>query len=719
MDNWRIVETKFDAQELRYKETLFTTGNGYLSTRGTFEEGYPGEERLTLAHGVFDDVPVFYTELANLPNWSDLTLVIDGERFSMQDGEVTDYRREIDLRSGCLTRTLRWRSPKGHTLDLSFERFASLADEHVLGVRCCVSSLDFSGTLDVRAGLPGFVDNAGLLHWERRAQGPVGDAGAYLVEETRSSGIELCMACALQVSGAAVQPFYQDCAWSPTLLAQATLQPGESLSFTKLVTVYTSRDTQSPQDAALARLTRAGAQGYVALRAASEAAWAAEWERCDIIIEGDDEADLALRYSLFQLLIAAPRHDERVSIAAKSLSGLGYRGHAFWDTEIFMLPFFTYTRPEIARNMLMYRYHTLPGARRKAAKGGWEGAMFAWESAASGDETTPRWVSTPDGELIRIWCGDIELHITADVAYAIYQYWRSSADDAFLRDYGAEIILDAARFWGSRAEWNAEQERYEINDVIGPDEYHEHVDNNVYTNRLAVWVLELAPQIWAWLQGCAPEKATTLVRELDLSPQRWAHWQDVSARMYIPSDAQSAVFEQFAGFFDLKPLALADYEPRETSIQGLLGLEETQAYQVLKQPDVLMMLYLLGEEAYSAKIIKANWDYYTPRTDLSYGSSLGPAIQAALAARQGDLQAAYEHFMLAARTDLLNVRGNTGEGIHAATHGGMWQAVVFGFAGLRITADGLQVAPCLPAKWTRLKFKVCYRGEYHTFDLQA
>jgi kojibiose phosphorylase len=376
-----------------------------------------------------------------------------------------------------------------------------------------------------------------------------------------------------------------------------------------------------------------------------------------------------------------------------------------------MLPFFAYTRPELARTLLLYRYRTLPGARRNAQEAGYEGAMYAWESALSGEETTPRWVPAPDGSLVRIWCGDIELHITADVAYAVMQYWRATGDDAFMRDYGAEIVLETARFWGSRAQWNPAAGVYDIHDVIGPDENHEHVDNNAYTNGMARWNLEAALEVLDWLRETYPRRAA----ELAVPAAPVAHWRDVIDELVQPYDLSTRLIEQFDGFFDLRDVDLADYEPRTQSMQALLGIEAAQAYQILKQPDVLMLLYLL-DERYDRETLRANWAYYTPRTDLAYGSSLGPAIQAAVSARLGEVEDAYAHFTLAARTDLENARGNAGDGIHGATAGGLWQAVVFGFGGVRFTDGEVTAQPHLPPGWTRLRFRLKLRGRWHTFD---
>lgn len=723
MNRWKIIETEFDPQKLAKSETVFTIGNGYLGTRGAFEEGYPGDQPATLVNGLFDDAPIVFTELANVPNWLDFALYVDGQRFRLDQGQILDYHRELDLRTATLRRLVRWRSPKGQTLSVRIERFASLADEHILAIRYEVQAVDFAGTLEFRAGLPGYVDNAGLLHWQWIDQGNPQPDTAYLHLQTKATRLPLVAACRLslpdvQESGTA----YWDSLWHPTLAARLNLQESESAAAEKIVTLYTGLDGATDlQAVALARLEDAARQGYHALHAAHAAAWALDWEACDVTIEGDEQADQALRYELFSLLIAAPRHSDRVSIPAKTLSGFGYRGHVFWDTEIFILPFFTFTRPAIARNLLMYRYHTLSGARRKAESSRYEGAMYAWESAASGDECTPRWVPLPGStELVRIWPGDIEHHISADVAYAVYQYWQVTGDDGFLRDYGAEIILDTARFWGTRAEWNEALGRYEISDVIGPDEYHDHVNNNVYTNGMARWNLQAAFKVLAWLETHAPERAATLQTELDLTPQRLDHWREVIDRLYLAYDPDSRLFEQFTGYYQLLYQPLESYEPRQISMQALLGVQGAQAWQYIKQPDVLMLLYLLDDPALDGAL-QANWDYYTPRTDLSHGSSLGPAIMAALAARKGigNVETAYQQFIHAALTDLEDNRHNTRDGFHAATAGGLWQAVVQGFGGLDISGPEPAARPNLPRHWRSLRFNVQVRGKRYEFNLRA
>ena len=722
--DWTLIEPEFDPTKLRARETVFTIGNGYLGTRGSFEEGYPKALPITLINGLYDDVPVAYTELANCPDWLFLVVIINGEQFRLDAGEILAYERRLDLRHGVLSRSIRWRSPIGNTVDLKFERFASLADEQVLALRCQITPIDFDGTIEVQSSINGYPENQGFDHWVHLNRGKT-EQGVWLHVRTRSTEIELGMAAKMttiehQCRSAVINT--PDC---PTLTTTFIAIAGQSISVEKLVTVFTSGETKSPVQAAQAKLAELPA--YAILLAAHQQAWNAMWEHSDIEIEGDIDAQLAVRYNLFQLFIGGctdrgSLDTDPDSVPAKTLSGFGYRGHIFWDTEIFILPFFTFTQPAIARSLLNYRYDTLPGARRKAAHSGYKGAMFAWESAATGDEMTPKWSmsSDPYVEPVRIWNGEREIHISADIAYAVWQYWQATGDDVWMRDCGAEIILDTALFWLSRVEWHEKEQRYELCGVIGTDEYHEDVRNNAYTNRLVQWHLEKAIAVHEWLQQTVPAREIELAQKLQLTPGHLLSFHKTIARMYIPYNSKTLLIEQFEGFFALQDLNLSNYEPRTKSIQTVLGMAVTNQSQVIKQPDVLMLLYLLfntPEFANRQDILHENWNYYTPRTDSDYGSSLGSSIQAILAAALDKSVDAYQHFMQAALIDLKNTFGNTEDGIHAASAGGIWQALVFGFGGIQLTENGPIATPHLPPHWTRLKFKLNWRGTWHNFDL--
>ena len=720
-EDWILTETDFDPEQLNYKETVFTIGNGYLGTRGSFAEGYPGAVAATLINGVYDDVPIYYTELVNCPDWLPLYIIIDDEEFRLDKGEMFGYERQLDLKRGILSRKITWRSPNGKTIDLYFERFASLAEQNVLGLRIQLTPIDFDGTIRIRGSIDGNPeDNDGFNPWLILSQG-YGEASSWLQVRTRTSRIQLGMAFKLAISGATAKFRDISVPGFPTVEAKFDAVRGVTITVDKLVTVFTSRERENPIQAACDKLQEL--PSYEDLRKNHEQAWEAIWYRSDIVIEGSAQTQLVLRYNLFQLLISAPRHDDRVSIPAKTLSGFGYRGHIFWDTEFFILPFFIFTQPDIARNLLTYRYHTLPGARRKAKHYGYRGAMYAWESAATGDEVTPRWASAKNlyEEDIRIWCRDREVHISADISIAAWLYWQVTNDDAWMRDFGAEIILDTALFWSSRVYLDVLRECYEIRDVIGPDEYHENIDNNAFTNRMVQWNLEKALDVYDWLSKTFPEKAIELEEKLQVTPRRRLRWQDIAENLVIPKDSQTGLIEQFEGFFKLEDVNLADYEPRTDSMLTILGIKEINKRQILKQPDVLMLLYLMqrtAETDYGSYVLQKNWDYYAPRTDITYGSSLGPAIHGLVAASLGETGEAYEHFRLAGLVDLENKRGNAAEGIHAASCGSIWQAIIFGIAGIQFTKNGPVAKPNLPPTWKRLQFKLYWRGDWHSFDLK-
>ncbi len=712
---WEIIETSFNPKELHHKETVFTLGNGYLGVRGSFEEGYTHEHSGTIINGVYDDVAIAATEIVNCPNWLPLTIKVAGETFRMDRGEILAYKRSLDMRLGILTRDVCWKSPSGYTLDLHFERFVSLANQHFLAIHCEITSLDYAGEIEVTAGFEAEPHTLGIEHWQTVKEGGT-DKIIWLHGKTLHSEIELGMAAKLMVENEA-DNFAREFECSSQLTKSFQIKPGETVSVEKIATVYTSRETSTPAEIALIDLVEA--PSYSTLLATHIAAWERVWLDSDVIIEGDEKAQLSIRYNIFQILAATPRHDDKVSIPPKTISGFEYRGHIFWDTEIFILPLLTFTQPALARNLLNYRYHTLPGARRKAEKLGYKGAMFAWESAATGDEVTPNWVPDPNGKLVRIWCGDLEIHINADIAYASWNYWQHTGDNQWMRDYGAEMILDTATFWESRVSWNEQRQSYDILNVIGPDENHEQVDNNAFTNVMVQWHLHTVGKLWEWLTKNYPEKATQLAVKLNINPQKLENFAFIADNIYLNQDAQTGLIEQFDGFYDLEYVNFDDYEPRNKSMQGILGVEETQAKQILKQPDVLMLFYLMRDR-FDLETIAKNWNYYTPRTDHVYGSSLGPAINAIIACDLNNPSEAYTHFMRAALVDLDNVRGNATQGIHAASAGGVWQAVVFGFAGIRVTENGIITAhPNLPAHWKRLKFRLQWRNEWYQVDLNA
>ena len=354
----------------------------------------------------------------------------------------------------------------------------------------------------------------------------------------------------------------------------------------------------------------------------------------------------------------------------------------------------------------MYRFHTLPAAREKAHTIGYRGALYAWESAGTGRETTPPFVLAPDGRVVQVLAGQQEHHISADVAYGVWQYWQATGDDFFVRA-GAEIVLETARFWASRGSIGTDG-RYHIRQVIGPDEYHEGVDDDAYTNGMAQWNLERGVETAQLLQDRWPERWRDLAERLHLEAGELREWDRLAKAMYTGFDPQSGLFEQFRGYFGLEDIDLAAYEPRTVPLDVLLGPERIARSKVVKQPDVVMLIYLLWDR-FPPEVREANFRYYEPRC--GHGSSLSPSIHALVAARLGDLALAERYFRQAEEIDLADNMGNAAGGVHAAALGGLWQAAVFGFAGLRPRTDGLSVDPHLPEHWSSLRFAAKWRRQ--------
>jgi len=747
---WLIEEKEFDPKKLHSRETAYTIGNGYFGTRGTFEEGYPKANPGTLLFGVFDKIAIAKEELANAPDWLAIKFFVNDERFRLDQGKILEYHRTLDMQNGVLSRIVKWESPGGIRIRITSERFASLADEHVGVIRYSVTAEEQPApgeTFNVLiwSALDMTVGNNDLLHWEPVEQRRDGEL-LWLHAQTRHSSVQLVQTMSFTSRDCEFQKELIRSDTSPSIRIYKDLAIGETITVEKVVVMYTSRDVEDPLQTAIKhhhKILQASAspaepgnaytvmvegatyvnpcmqiEPYETLLAEHKKAWQDYWRVSDVIIEGDERAQQAIRYNIYQLRINASSHDSRYSIAAKGLTGFGYRGHVFHDTEIFMLPYFTYVHPDMARNLLMYRYRLLSAARTKAKSNGYDGAQYPWESTLNGDETTPPAIVHPEtGELIPVLNGQIELHITASIAHGVWQYWQITGDDEFMRDYGAEILLSTADFWSSRAAWNPENSQYEIDNVIGPDEWHEHINNNAYTNFMAKWNIQAAIDALRWLKSTAPDKAKILAHEFDLNEKRLARWHDVITYIRISQDKRSGLIEQFDGFFKLEPLDQEKYQGRITSYQGILGIKVVQYYQIVKQADVLMLLTTLDQQ-FNLKTKKVNWDFYYPITDHDYGSSLTPAFHVILACELGLVETAYHMFMKGALVDLEDQRGNSDEGIHCACAGAVWQAAVLGFAGLRFTGDGYTTAPLWPDGWTRLAFTCFYKGKKHFIDLR-
>jgi trehalose/maltose hydrolase-like predicted phosphorylase len=442
-------------------------------------------------------------------------------------------------------------------------------------------------------------------------------------------------------------------------------------------------------DEARDRLARLDDRGFDALLADHRAAWARRWDDAEVAIEGDPEAELSARFAVFHLLCAAADSGES-AVPARGLTGNAYGGHVFWDADVFVLPALVALRPAAARAMLEYRIRRLPAARDQASAEGRSGARFPWESAGDGRDVTPQLVRGPHNELVPITTGANEAHIVADVAWAAVHYAAWTGDDAFLNGAGRDLVVDTARYWADRIRTDAAG-RGHIDGVIGPDEYHTGVDDNAYTNVMARWNLR--------------HGANLLSRSGD--DEEAEHWCNMAGRLVDGWSHERGLYEQFAGYFDLDPLVMSEFAPPPVAADVLLGADRVSGSQLIKQADVLMLHHLVPEDVRDGSL-RPCLDFYGPRT--AHGSSLSPAIHAALLARAGQPERALELFRMAARLDLDDRTGTTAEGLHLATMGGVWQALAFGFLGVRANMGVLAVNPCLPEDWHALGLRFRFRG---------
>ena len=423
-------------------------------------------------------------------------------------------------------------------------------------------------------------------------------------------------------------------------------------------------------------------------------------------IDGDDELQRAVNFALFHLdsSIAMAR---QAPLGPRGLSGPAYKGHVFWDSEVFVLPFFAATRPTAARAMLAYRVERLPAAQAAARDAGLGGAWFPWESAADGRDVTPPWVPGPTGHPIRVWTGERELHVVADIAWAVATYVAWSGDTAFAARDGRRLLIETARFWASRLEQDPDGSVH-LRGVIGPDEYHELVDDNAYTNVMARWNLRAAAAAVAdWRPRRRPSDRRTRRAPGEPAPDEVADWLRIADHIVDGYDPGTRIYEQFAGFHGLEPIRIAELAPRPAWADALLGRERVSRSQVVKQADVLLLHHLVPEEAVEGSL-EANLDYYEPRT--AHGSSLSPATHAALLARAGRFERALDALRMAAFIDLDDRTGTASHGLHVQTMGGVWQALVMGFAGIRPAGQQLAIDPRLPPGWTLLEIPVRFRG---------
>lgn len=708
-------------------ESRFTVSNGYLGIRGALDIPTRASRPRTFVAGLFASGEKTYFNLpllAPMPDWMTIEVTIDGKQLTQNSAGIQWHRRFLDMQRGMLLTEWAQRLATNHLVRLRTLRLASSTTRniavHITQLALVSGTPPLEVTLRGAPHLRATSDENGAHSAVTPSERTIGEQisdGAYnlnnplLLEVTGGKHVAaLAGATASWVDDTPI-PFTEGDSLTPVWMWQGWTD--QWATFTRTLALTSGSSAEATRNQATVTLWRTSRELSTELLHSHVSAWAERWAASDITIEGDDEAQVALRFAMYHLISAADPTRDDVSIGARGLTGDAYLGHVFWDTDIFALPFYIFTWPDAARALLRYRYQTLPAARAKAARLGYRGALYAWESADTGDEVTPPQVRRPDGAVLRVLCGEEEHHISADIAFAVWSYWQATGDEQFLLETGAEILLETARFWASRSVIGADGQ-YHIYRVIGPDEYHESVDDNAYTNEMARWNLERGVETAALLAARWPTHGAELNERLHLSDAELASWATCARLLASPLTTADGVIEQFSGYFAREDIALTTRTPGGMPIDLLLGSDRVAGSQIVKQADVLMLLALLGTR-YPTRIWEANFRYYAPRC--VQGSSLSPAVHARIAACVGDLAAAEAYLNQAMQIDLSDTLGAAAQGIHMGALGGVWSAIVFGFLGLTFNDDSLRIDPRLLPSWRQLRVPVRWRNRHLIFQV--
>lgn len=717
---WTVCEEGFNSKNIVNNGNKFMTGNGYMGFRGTMEEYSKSELVACNIAGLYDKCGDNWREPINAPNGFFTALTIEGIELGVLNVEPIEHAQILDLKKGVHKRNTVWGTSHGK-VNVKAERFVSLADAHLMCLKYTVS-VERSCELTIKTGIDGDVWDINGPHLEnyKLEQGEGFLRVSTITQELKVPVVvtEICK------KGFVAEEVVEKGEKGIFRIIKIKAEPKAEYTIYKYVSVFTGNDEtlQIVEDCA-ATAMKATEQEYDNVLKDHIKSWNARWDISDVIIDGNEKDQLALRYSIYQLQIIAPVHSKGQSIPARGLSGQTYKGAIFWDTEMFMLPFFLHTAPEVAKNLVDYRIKTLDGARRKAAYYGYKGAFYAWESQENGEDACSDFNVTDvfTGRPVKTFFKDKQVHISAAVAYAIWEIYKFTGDIGVLINGGAEVILECARFFYSYAYYKEDKDRYEILDIIGPDEYHERVNNNAYTSKMVYHTLDVALQAIELLSSGYQREYNELISKLDYYTEI-VNIAKLRKKLYVVQpDEKTHIIEQFDGYNRLEDCTLAEVKSRILDPKEYWGGGHGVASntKIIKQADVVLMLYLFRNE-YSKEVKRANWNYYEPRTE--HGSSLSPCIYSLLSCEIGNEEWAYPFFVKTANVDL------TGEskqfagsiyigGTHPAANGGAWMAAILGFAGLNVYEGKIMIKPNLPKQWKRLAFKVIVRGQKYSIDI--
>ncbi len=734
---WRLVEREPCTDDLGLTETLFAVGNGYLGMRANPEEGRDAHSHGTFVNGFHETWKIHYSEdaygfatigqtIVNVPDTKLMKLFVDDEPLLLSGADLEHYERVLDFRQGILTRDLVWRTPGGKRVHVRSTRMVSLVHRHLAVLTMEVTLLDAPAPVVISSQMLNRQDGEDEYHVTSAALGEGRDPrksrqfdhrvlvpkfhsehDGEVVLGYRCANSGMTLACGYRQTVATRSPHEVTTDVGPDhaktdIIVRA--EPGEPITLTKFVTYHTSRGVPSEElaDRCTRTLERAAQDGLDRLQTDQSEWLDGFWESSDVEIRGDEPAQQAMRWNIFQLAQATARTHEQ-GVGAKGVTGAGYEGHYFWDTEIYIVPFLAYTNPEAARSLMRFRWNMLPIARRRAHVLSQRGALYPWRTI-NGEEASAYYAA-----------GTAQYHINAAIALALKRYLDASGDVAFLVDEGAEILVETARMWEDLGFYSHDGEhRFHIHGVTGPDEYTTVVNDNLYTNVMARFNMRYAARVVELLRDHGPDAYESLLRRLELHPDEVERWIEASEAIYLPYDERQGIHPQDDTFLSKERW---DFEHTPaTNYPLLLHYHPLVIYrfQVLKQADVVLAMVLRSDQ-FSLDQKRRNFDYYDPIT--TGDSSLSACVQATAAAQIGYDQLAVDYFRQSLFVDLANMHGNTEDGVHIASAGGLWGVVVYGFAGMFDTGAELVFEPCLPEAFEGISFRLQRHASRMQVDL--
>ncbi|MEO5602287.1 MAG: glycoside hydrolase family 65 protein [Cyclobacteriaceae bacterium] len=718
---WQIIEEGFDPHFNKISESVFSIGNGRMGQRANFEEDYSGETlRGSYVAGVYypdktrvgwwkNGYPEYFAKVLNAPNWIGIHVSIDNQKLDIAKCKVEGFKRILDMRTGLLSRTFAATFPDGKKIKVESKRFCSMAQGEIGAIRYAITPLNFSSkttiSLYADADVVNKDSNYDEKFWEEVHKEAT--AGRALVTaQTKKTFFHVTTGIhyIIETDGQKVnfdrinvekrEKFAGN-------VVQMNLEQDKETVIYKYAAVLSSENHPKGQlvEQCHKVLDEAVSKGFDKLFYEHAKVWEHKWEECDITIEGDIAAQQGIRFNIFQLTQTYTGDDERLNIGPKGFTGEKYGGSTYWDTEAYCLPFYLGTAEQkVARNLLVYRYKHLQKAIENAKKLGFtKGAALYPMVTMNGEECHNEWEITFE-----------EIHRNGAIAFAIFDYIRYTGDEQYLTEYGLEVLIAISRFWAQRINWSSHKNKYVMLGVTGPNEYENNVNNNWYTNTIAVWTLKYSQEAIGIVKNNNPARFQEIVKQVDFKEEvESTKWKDIVEKMYFPEETQRGLFLQQDGFLDKELLKVSDLKPEDKPINQKWSWDRILRSCFIKQADVLQGLYFF-EDQYSIEALRKNFDFYEPMT--VHESSLSPCVHVILASRLGYKQKAYEFYLRTARLDLDDYNNDTEDGCHITSMAGTWLSVLKGFGGMRVKDGKLGFNPFLPDQWKSYSFRLEFRN---------